>query len=79
MKKQKYPPTRPIVSGNYTFGHQSLNQLVSHGFVSKVFANSAYKFAVTRCPYERAVSLYCYLKTFHLHVCLIAFQNRPLF
>jgi hypothetical protein len=49
-------------NGFYTFGHMDYAQLVAQGHVSKEYDKSAYKFAFVRNPYDRAVSLFFYLK-----------------
>lgn len=51
-----------VNKGRVTFGHMKYRDLVSHGHVSKSFDNTAFKFAITRNPYHRAVSLYSYLR-----------------
>lgn len=66
LERIKYPPKEIIVSGNYTFGHQSLASLVGNGYIQRSYVDNAFKFAITRCPYKRAVSLYCYLKNVSL-------------
>jgi len=48
--------------GIVTFGHMDYAELVKQGYVSKVFDETAYKFAFSRNPYTRAVSLFLYLK-----------------
>jgi chondroitin 4-sulfotransferase 11 len=45
-----------------SFGHVDYAQLVREGYVSEEFDSSAYKFAFSRNPYDRAVSLYFYLQ-----------------
>lgn len=47
--------------GTVTFGHMDYAQLVADRYVSSSFNESSYKFAITRNPYARAVSLYFYL------------------
>ncbi len=47
--------------GLVTFGHQSYPQLLAAGIVSQAFDHRAFKFCFVRNPYDRAVSLYCYL------------------
>jgi hypothetical protein len=47
--------------GRVTFGHMAIGSLVQAGFVSRQYVDNAFKFAVTRDPYARAVSLYRYL------------------
>ena len=49
-------------NGLYTFGHMDYIQLVEQGYVSNAYHESAYKFAFVRNPYDRAVSLFFYLK-----------------
>jgi hypothetical protein len=48
--------------GLVTFGHQSYPALLAAGLVSPAFDQRAYKFCFVRNPYERAVSLFAYLK-----------------
>jgi hypothetical protein len=50
-------PHRGIV----TFGHMDYLGLVDQGYISSYFNESSYKFAITRNPYDRAVSLYFYI------------------
>jgi hypothetical protein len=47
--------------GTITFGHMDYAQLVKDGYVSESFDRSSFKFAFTRNPYDRVVSLYFYL------------------
>ena len=49
--------------GMVTFGHMNYPELIKCGYVSSKFDESAYKFCFTRNPYDRAVSLFFYLKT----------------
>ncbi len=51
--------------GKVTFGHQPYTRLLKKGIVSKEFDRSAFKFAICRNPYERAVSHYFYAKRKH--------------
>lgn len=48
-------------SGRVTFGHMSPESLVDLGIISRDFVDRAFKFAFSRDPYTRAVSLYRYL------------------
>ncbi len=48
--------------GLITFGHMDYPELIKNGYVSKKFDQSAYKFCFSRNPYDRAVSLFFYLK-----------------
>lgn len=52
----------PRQAGLVTFGHMSYGQLVDQGVVSKEFDRNAFKFAICRNPYDRAISLFSYLK-----------------
>lgn len=52
----------PKQNGVVTFGHMSYHQLVCQGIVSTDFDQSAFKFAICRNPYDRAVSLFTYLR-----------------
>jgi hypothetical protein len=49
--------------GRVTFGHIAIGSLVQAGFVSRQYVERAFKFAVTRDPYARAISLYRYLSS----------------
>ena len=46
--------------GCVTFGHMSYINLLATGLVKLDFHEKSYKFTVTRCPYDRAVSLFNY-------------------
>ena len=48
--------------GAVTFSHIDYQCLLRQGLVSKSFDQSAFKFTVVRDPYDRALSLYYYLK-----------------
>lgn len=48
--------------GTVTFSHMDYAELVKQGYVSRKFDESAYKFGFVRNPYDRAVSLFYYLK-----------------
>jgi hypothetical protein len=48
--------------GTVSFGHMDYHQLIEKKYVSRSFDKSAYKFAFSRNPYARAVSLYSYIK-----------------
>ena len=48
--------------GAVTFGHMDYSKLLKKKVVSYNFDDSSYKFAFSRNPYDRAVSLYTYLK-----------------
>ncbi len=62
LKSMHLAKHRFIGKGPVTFGHVDYAQLVTQGYVSKEFDESAYKFAFVRDPYSRAVSLYYYMK-----------------
>ena len=79
MIKQKYPTKQQVDSGVYTFAHQSIQRLVSKGNVSRDYVSNSFKFAVVRCPYERAVSLYCYQKNKSLRRLTSRFSPSPTF
>ena len=79
MTKVKYPPKNFIVSGNYTFGHQSIAQLISQGYISQSYVSNSFVFGVSRCPYQRAVSLYCYLKNVSLARLTSSISRSPTF
>jgi hypothetical protein len=49
-------------TGLATFGHQSYGQLVDCGAVSREYDAAAWKFAFVRNPWDRAVSLFAFLK-----------------
>jgi hypothetical protein len=51
-----------IFKGLFSFGHITLESLVEAGFLDANYAYNAWKFAVVRNPYDRAVSLFEYLK-----------------
>jgi len=48
--------------GAVTFGHYHYRSLLSAGIVSQAFHDAAFKFCVVRDPYDRALSLYHYLR-----------------
>ena len=48
--------------GIATFGHQSYTELLDEGYVSQEYDKRAFKFCFVRNPFDRAVSLYEYLK-----------------
>jgi len=52
--------------GTVTFSHMDYAGLVKAGYVSMRFDESAYKFSFVRNPYDRAVSLFFYLKKYGL-------------
>lgn len=69
--------------GATTFGHYDYRALLRAGYVSKEFDREAFKFCVVRDPYDRALSLYYYLKRIGRHSkSLVEFlyevsKNRP--
>lgn len=48
--------------GLVTFAHMDYHELVRQGYVSEDFDRRAFKFCFSRDPYDRAVSLYVYLR-----------------
>jgi hypothetical protein len=63
MEKQKRPRRFKNFSNNgpVTFSHVHYLSLLKAGYVSASFHEKAYKFAITRDPYDRALSLYKYV------------------
>jgi hypothetical protein len=55
---QKYFKQRGVV----TFGHLNVVRLVEDGLVTREFFEKAFKFTIVRNPFDRAVSLFEYLK-----------------
>ena len=49
--------------GRVTFGHMDIQALTKEGLVDSSYLENAFKFCIVRNPYDRAVSLYNYLKT----------------
>lgn len=48
--------------GVVTFGHMDYKLLLENNMVSQAYDRSAFKFCLCRNPYDRAISLYQYLK-----------------
>jgi len=48
--------------GIVSFGHMDYSLLIKKGYVSQEFDDGAFKFCFSRNPYDRAVSLFSYLK-----------------
>lgn len=48
--------------GPVTFGHMDYKILLEHGLIRTEFDRNAFKFAVCRNPFDRAVSLHSYLQ-----------------
>ncbi|MCQ9205066.1 MAG: sulfotransferase family protein [Omnitrophica bacterium] len=46
-----------------SFGHMSILDLLSNGTISKDYFDNSFKFAFVRNPWDRAVSLYHYLRS----------------
>lgn len=59
--------TRPAIqryfraAGRVTFGHMKIGSLLEAGLVPRDFVDEAFKFAIVRDPYARAVSLHRFL------------------
>jgi hypothetical protein len=54
--------------GIVTFGHMNYFELLNQGYLSEKFDKRAFKFVIVRDPYDRAVSLYEYLKSRKKHI-----------
>jgi len=49
-------------NGTVSFGHLSINKLLSLGIIDKEYFDKSFKFAFVRNPYDRLFSIYNYLK-----------------
>jgi hypothetical protein len=49
--------------GIVTFGHISIQSLLTAGLLSRAYFESAWKFAVVRNPFDRTISLFEYLRS----------------
>ena len=75
LKEPDHVRYRFCQRGCVTFGHQSYPELVSNGLVSKSFDESAFKFCFARNPYDRAVSLFSYLKQLGILHAKLSFKS----
>jgi len=55
--------------GTVTFSHYSYKSLLQHNIINSEFHKNSYKFAIIRNPYERANSLFKYLRKMGFHDC----------
>jgi hypothetical protein len=69
MLKLKFPAQFKNFTnrGAVTFGHVHYQSLLSAGYISESFNDQAYKFCISRNPFDRAVSLYHYLVKISLY------------
>ncbi len=62
LKSLRHVRCRFVNRGIVTFGHLDYSALLKKGYVSPAYDRRAFKFCFTRNPYDRAVSLFYFLK-----------------
>lgn len=70
VKELRFIPKRFAQKGLVTFGHMDYLGLIEAGHVSREFDQRAKKFAIVRNPYDRATSVYFYIRDRHKHFAL---------
>ncbi len=62
LKSLRHVRCRFLNRGIVTFGHLDYSELLKKGYVSPAYDRRTFKFCFTRNPYDRAVSLFYFLK-----------------